>query len=32
MEKQIKNEWELLEQKLKENSRKEFSGSIFGPM
>ena len=30
MEKQIKNEWELLEQKLKENSRKEFSGSIFG--
>lgn len=30
MEKQIKNEWELLEQKLKKNSRKEFSGSIFG--
>ena len=30
MEKEIKNEWELLEQKLRKNSRKEFSGSIFG--
>ena len=30
MEKEIKNNWKLLEQKLKENSRKEFSGSIFG--
>ena len=30
MEKEIKNEWELLEQKLRKNSRKEFKGSIFG--
>ena len=30
MEKEIKNEWEILEEKLRKNSRKEFKGSIFG--
>lgn len=30
MEKEIKNEWEILEEKLKKNSRKEFKGIIFG--
>lgn len=30
MEKEIKNEWEIFGKKLRENSRKEFKGSIFG--
>ena len=30
MEKEIKNEWEIFGKKLRENSKKEFSGSIFG--
>lgn len=30
MEKEIKNEWEILEEKLRKNSRKEFKGIIFG--
>lgn len=30
MEKEIKNEWKIFGKKLRENSRKEFKGSIFG--
>ena len=30
MEKEIKNEWEILEEKLRKNSKKEFKGIIFG--